>query len=137
MRWTGASPVTFSGVQVPPRDQLRADLGAFDEVRTKVVGGVLAVMFASPEKIQDRNWMAEQFTQVALLTGQFDDAGDPSIGVAAVEAWVQGNIHPVLNACYALFVHVAEDMRQQHGGEPFSASDAMIQALGYFDGPTG
>ena len=33
----------------------------------------------------------------------------------------------------ALFVHVAEDMRERHGEGEFSASDAMIQALAYFD----
>ena len=120
-------------MQVPPRDELRARLTDFDDIQTKVVGGVLAVMFGSPTKVQDREWMSEQFTQVALLTGQFEEAEHAHEGLDQAREWIQANISPVLNACFALFVHVADDMRQQHGEETFSASDAMIQALGYFD----
>ena len=121
-------------VNVPDRDELRRTLAGFDDVRTKVVGGVLAAMFSSPERVRDREWISEQFTQVALLTGEFEDAGEAHEGVEVARAWIRSHIHEVLNACYALFVHVAEDLRQRHGEAPFSASDAMIQALGYFDG---
>ncbi|MEM8709947.1 MAG: hypothetical protein AAGG01_03265 [Planctomycetota bacterium] len=120
-------------MQVPSRAELRASLAAFDEVQTKVAGGVLAVMFGQPKQVQDREWMSEQFTQVALLTGQFEEAEHAHEGLDQAQAWIRANISPILNACFALFVHVAEDMRQQHGEGEFSASDAMIQALGYFD----
>ena len=120
-------------MHVPSRDQLRATLAHFDDVQTKAAGGVLAVMFGEPTRVQDREWMAEQFTQVALLTGQFDEVEHAHEGLEIAQRWIQANISPVLNACYALFVHVAEDMHQQHGEGAFSASDAMIRALGYFD----
>ena len=120
-------------VKVPPRDELRQTLQGFDETRTKVVGGVLAAMFAAPDRVRDRDWIVEQFTQVALLTGQFEEAGEAHEGAEAAQDWVRANVDEVLNACYALFVHVADDMRAQHDGGTFSASDAMIQALGYFD----
>ncbi|QDV05267.1 hypothetical protein Poly30_07630 [Planctomycetes bacterium Poly30] len=90
-------------------------------------------MFGEPTRVQDREWMSEQFTQVALLTGQFDEVEHAHEGLEIAQQWIQANISTVLNACYALFVHVADDMRQEHGERPFSASDAMIQALGYFD----
>ncbi len=122
-------------MEVPSRQDLRRDLSTFDEVQTKVAGGMLAVMFASPDRVKDREWMSEQFTQVALLTGQFEEAEHAHEGVEVAQAWIKANITAVLNACFALFVHVAEDMRGRHGSETFSASDAMIQALGYFDGP--
>ena len=121
-------------MEVPSREDLVRDLSTFDEVQTKVAGGVLAVMFASPDRVKDREWMSEQFTQVALLTGQFEEAGHAHEGAEMAQAWIKSNITRILNACFALFVHVAEDMRERHGGGAFSASDAMIQALGYFDG---
>ena len=120
-------------MQVPSRDALRATLREFDEIQTKVIGGVLAVMFGEPTKIQDREWMSEQFTQVALLTGQFEEVEHAHVGLELAQAWIQSNISPLLNACFALFVHTADDMRREHGEGEFSASDAMIQALGYFD----
>lgn len=120
-------------MHVPSRDDLRVTLAQFDEVQTKVAGGVLAVMFGEPARIRDREWMSEQFTQVALLTGQFEDLEHAHEGLEVAQRWIASNIHTVLNPCYALFVHVAEDLRQRHGDETFSASDAMIQALGYFD----
>lgn len=123
-------------MEVPSREDLRRDLSTFDEVQKKAVGGMLAVMFGSPERIKDREWISEQFTQVALLTGQFEGAEHAHEGVLDAQAWIQGNITPVLNACFALFVHVAEDMRGSREGQTFSASDAMIQALGYFDAAT-
>lgn len=129
-------------MEVPSREDLRRDLSTFDEVQKKAAGGMLAVMFASPGRIKDREWMSEQFTQVALLTGQFEEAEHAHEGIVVAQAWIQSNITSVLNACFALFVHVAEDMAgdrsgdrgERRGGQTFSASDAMIQALGYFDG---
>ena len=120
-------------MQVPSRETLRASLADFDETRKKLVGGMLAVMFASPDKIRDREWISEQFTQVALLTGRFEGVEHAHEGVEIAREWISENLTPVMNACYALFVHVADDMRQRHGEASFSASDAMIQALAYFD----
>lgn len=120
-------------MQVPSRAELRSTLSTFDDTQTKVAGGVLAVMFGEPSRVQNREWMSEQFTQVALLTGQFEEVEHAHEGLEIAENWIKANITPLLNACFALFVHVAEDMRQSHGEEAFSASDAMIQALGYFD----
>lgn len=120
-------------MSLPDRDTLRAELAGFDDIDTKVVGGMLAVMFGQPAKIRDREWMSEQFTQVALLTGQFEDSKDAQDGVARAQEWISANIGRILSSCVALFVHVADDMKQRFGEQEFSASDAMIQALGYFD----
>lgn len=123
---------------LPDRDALRAQLTHFDDVERKVVGGMLAVIFAAPDRIRDREWMAEQYTQVALVTGQFEEAEHAHEGFERAREWIRAHIGEHLGACIALFVHVAEDMRRQHGEEGgFSAADAMVQALGYFDGPPG
>ena len=119
-------------MEVPSRDALRQDLAAFDETDKKIVGGVLAVMFESPDKIRDPEWISEQFTQVALLTGQFETVDHAHDGVEAAQAWIRVNLDRILNACFALFVHVAEDMQASHPEGGFAPSDAMVQALGYF-----
>ncbi|MEM9381510.1 MAG: hypothetical protein AAGB93_16265 [Planctomycetota bacterium] len=111
-------------MSLPSRDQLRADLARFDEMQKKVVGGVLAVMFRTPDRVRDREWIVEQFTQVALLTGEFE-------GVEAAQQWVREHIDATLNACYALFLHVADDLRSRDETER-TASEAMLQALNYF-----
>lgn len=116
---------------VPTRDVLRADLARYDETKKKVVGGLLAVMFRSPDRVRDREWIVEQFTQVALLTGQFDHVEHAHEGVEVAQAWVRENIDGVLNACFALFLHVADDLGGEDAGT-VSPSDALIQALTYF-----
>ena len=116
---------------VPTRAELRQELALYDETKKKVVGGLLAVMFRSPDRVREREWIVEQFTQVALLTGQFDAIEHAHEGVEAAQAWIRENVDALLNACFALFVHVAEDLGEGDG-EAVSPSDAMLQALTYF-----
>ncbi len=116
---------------VPTRDVLRAELAQYGETRKKVVGGLLAVMFQSPDRVRDREWIVEQFTQVALLTGQFDHIEHAHDGVEVAQEWIRDNVDALLNACYALFVHVAQDLGDADGGT-VSPSDALLQALTYF-----
>ena len=68
-------------MKIPTRDELRVELAGFDDTRKKVVGGMLALMFQSPEKARDRDGLAEQFTQVSLLTGQFEGVEHAHEGV--------------------------------------------------------
>ncbi len=119
-------------MKIPTRDELRAELAGFDDTRKKVVGGMLALMFQSPEKARDRDWLAEQFTQVSLLTGQFEDIEHAHEGVEVAQGWIRENIDPVLNACFALFVLVAEDVQQDEAAAELTTSDAMLRALSYF-----
>ncbi|MDB2577227.1 hypothetical protein N9Z54_08525 [Planctomycetota bacterium] len=119
-------------MKIPTRDELRAELAGFDETRKKVIGGMLAIMFQSPEKARDRGWLAEQFTQVALLTGQFEAVEHAHEGVEVAQAWIRSNIDPVLNACFALFIIVAEDVQGDEAAKELTTSDAMLRALAYF-----
>ncbi len=125
---------------VPSRDELRCELANLDATQKKLVGGVLAVLFQRPERIRDREWLVEQFTQVVLLAADEGGLGEKLAatqhahqGVDVVQEYVRRNIDRVLNACIALFVHVADDVR---GAEGATATDAMLQALTYFDGHT-
>ncbi|MFT7680472.1 MAG: hypothetical protein ACI8QC_004478 [Planctomycetota bacterium] len=106
------------------RDTLRETLAAFDPIQTKITGGVLAVMFRTPDKVRDREWIAEQFSEVALLATDFDE-------VEAAQEFIRAQISPILNACYALFQNVGEDLAAR-ADEDLGLADAMNQALSYF-----
>lgn len=106
------------------RDALRSRLAALDERQKKIAGGLMAVMFKNSERVRDREWISEQFVQVALLAGEMAD-------VDAVRDYAQQNIGPVLDACYLLFKTVGEDLapRAETG---FTHADAVLAALAYF-----
>jgi hypothetical protein len=124
---------------LPTRDELRRELACLDATQQKLVGGVLAVLFRQPERVRDREWVAEQFTQVTLLAahdgglgGTLHGVEHAHEGVDVVQEYVRRNIDRVLNVCVALFVHVADDVR---GTARATVQGAMLQALTYFDAP--
>ncbi|MEZ6014391.1 MAG: GNAT family N-acetyltransferase [Planctomycetota bacterium] len=128
---------------LPPRAELRRDLARMDPVRQKLVGGVLAVMFTQPERVRDRDWIVEQFTQVTLLAADAGELGADfeaaqraqdggSAALQVVQRFVRDNVDQVLNACFALFLHVADDLRGR-AATSLGAHDQVLQALSYFD----
>ena len=114
------------------RDGLRATLAAFDGRQKKIVGGVIAIMIESPERVREREWIAEQFSQVALLACDFEDVGGVQEGKDRVQEYLRTNIHPILNACYQLFQCVGDDLAGRPG---LSREDAVAHALSYFAEP--
>jgi len=115
-------------MQLPDRADLRQTLAGFDTQQRKIVGGVLAVMFQHPERVREREWISEQFTEVCLLAGEFST-------VEEAQSFVQASIHELLNACYALFACVGEDLSPRTSTEPVSREDAMLRALDYLGAP--
>lgn len=91
-------------------------------------------MIQHPSRVSEREWIAEQFTQVTLLAGDFEDVGSVQEGVAAVQQYVRENIVPVLEACYALFRCVGADMAARADESPTRA-DAVARALEYLASP--
>jgi len=116
------------------REGLRDTLEGFDETQKKIVGGLIAIMIENPDLIRDREWIAEQFTQVTLLAVDVEDAEDesgPEQGMLKVQSYVQENVNLLLNACYLLFQVVGEDLASRVE-EGFSREEAVAHALGYF-----
>ncbi len=109
---------------LPDRSALRATLSRFDDRRTKITGGVLAIMFRNPSQVRDREWISRQFCEVAGLAGEFED-------LEQAQTYIQAEIHPILDACYALFQVVGEDLAPRVA-EGLTTHDAMNQALSYF-----
>ena len=52
-------------------------------------------------------------------------------GGQKIQAYVQDNIDPLLNACYLLFQAVASDLAPRAG--ELTREEALAHALGYFD----
>ena len=109
------------------RETLRATLADFDDLQTKIVGGVLTVMFQNPTRVREREWISEQFCEVAALAANFED-------VEQARAYIQEQINPILSACYALFQVVGEDLAPRVD-EGLTHAQAMDQALSYFVTP--
>jgi hypothetical protein len=113
------------------RESLRDTLEGFDETQKKIVGGLIAIMIENPDQIREREWIAEQFTQVTLLAVNFEDDLGLEQGMWKVQEYVRENVNPLLNACYLLFQVVGEDLAPRVD-EGFSREDAVAHALGYF-----
>jgi len=87
-------------------------------------------MIQNPSRVHEREWIAEQFTQVALLTGDFADVGSVQAGVARMQRYVRESVGPILEASYALFRCVGADMAARTGAPP-TRPDAVARALRY------
>jgi hypothetical protein len=112
------------------REALRATLTRLDERQRKIVGGVIAIMVENPERVREREWIAEQFTQVALLACGFEDVAGAQQGGELLQAYVQENVGPLLNACYELFQVVGDDLAPRLSAG-LSRQDAVAHALSY------
>jgi len=123
-------------MKTPDPEHVRRTLAAFDERQRKIVGGLIAVMIRRSERVREREWICEQFTQLALLTAEEDDTASPDARAAALGRYVRANIDDVLNASYELFLRVAADMAARAHEDP-SHADAVAQALTYFGGEVG
>ena len=120
--------------EAPDRDALRATLADFDDRQRKIVGGMIAVMIENPHRVREREWISEQFTHVTLLASGFEDVASVQAGMDQVQAYVRTNVTPLLNACFLLFLCVAEDMEGRE--DEATTEEAVIQALRYFPGGT-
>ena len=62
----------------PSPESVRETLRALPDLDRKVVGGLLFLMIAEPERIRDQEWLSERFVRVAVVAHGFDaEAADP------------------------------------------------------------
>lgn len=113
-----------------PRAALRATLRGFDERQRKIVGGLIAVMIEHPERVKEREWISEQFTQVTLLAAEFEDVGSVQEGVERLQTYARENIDALLGASYQLFQLAAEELVPRLA-EGVTREQALAHALGY------
>jgi hypothetical protein len=113
-----------------PRNDLRATLADLDDRQRKIVGGLIAVMIENPERVKEREWITEQFTQITLIAAEFEDVGSVQEGVERVQTYVRANADELLATSYQLFQLVAEDLAPRVA-EGISRTEAVAHALGY------
>jgi hypothetical protein len=113
----------------PTPDAVRAALAGFDARHQKIVAGLLFVMMRAPERVREREWMAEQLTRVTLLAGELE-ADTPADGVAAVQAFLRSHATELLDAALLLFQRVALDLAPR-AAAGFTVEEALCVGLGY------
>ncbi|MDA1267024.1 MAG: hypothetical protein O2816_18240 [Planctomycetota bacterium] len=116
-------------MDAPTTEDVRSSLEPLDLLQQKIVAGLFTVMIQNPQQVKDREWMAEQVTQMTLLAGEFA-ADTPQDGVGAVQTYLQDHAARCLSAALLLFQRVGIDMapRAEAG---FSLDDALEQGLTY------
>lgn len=121
----------------PSPDEVRAALAGFDDRGQKIVIGLLSVMINDPERVRDREWVAERLTELTLLAGGFEDE-DPQASVRAIEAFLQEQSEGLVRAALLLFQRVGLDLapRASEGGG-FSFEDAVQCGLAYMPAARG
>lgn len=130
--WFGWCCQPFSGIvpgmqRVPTQDEVRQQIGPLDELDRKVLGGMVALWMADPRRLRDREWVAQQFVQVAVVAHGFQGEGDAasSDDVERVRLYANLRMAPILDVALSLFVRVAEDLRGTQGATIEQARDLV------------
>jgi hypothetical protein len=103
--------------RVPTQDEVRQQIQPLDELDRKVLGGMVALLMSEPKRLRDREWVAQQFVQVAVVAHGFAGEGDDAStdDVERVRLYANLRMSVILDATLALFVRVAEDLRGSQG----------------------
>ena len=120
-------------MQGPSPDEVRTALGELDDHQQKIVIGLLSVMVNDPQRVREREWVAERLTELALLTGEFE-ADTPQDGVRAVEAYLREHSERLLRAALLLFQRVGLDLAPRARAGGFTFEDAVQRGLIYMPG---
>jgi len=116
-------------MSAPSPEEVRAALAPLDGRDQKIVAGLLGVMMQNPARVRDREWMARQLTELAVLAGGFE-AASPDEGVRVVQAFLRDSAARLLEAALLLFQRVSLDMAPR-ATQGFTFQDALRQGLGY------
>lgn len=119
----------------PSRPELVAALAQLDPIGRKIVGGLVTVMIQSPERVKEREWLAEQLTQVVLLARQeeLEALTDAGVGVSIVETLLRESGSQWMDAALRIFAATAEDLAPRVE-EGLTRDQALVHALGFLMG---
>jgi len=115
--------------RVPSADDVRALVRPLDQLDRKVLGGLLALLMTEPARIRDREWVAQQFVQLAVVAHGFDGGEDAvsSDDVELVQLYAERRMPAILPAMFALFVRVADDLRARGGAFALDDAQALMR----------
>ena len=112
----------------PSEEQVRQTLARLEPRQQKIVCGMLVVMIKNPTRVQDREWVTEQLTEITLLTCEVDDTEDVSVQI--IQDFLHNNTSELLNSAFLLFQRVAIEL-EPLADDGFSFEEAMQRALAY------
>lgn len=117
------------GMDSPTPDEVRRALAHLDARGQKIVIGLLALMMRNPQGVREREWTAEQLSQVTLLAGGFE-ADSPQAAVQGVRDFLQAHGQGLLGAALFLFQRLALDLAPR-AAAGFTLEEALGCALEY------
>jgi hypothetical protein len=116
-------------MDAPTPDEVRHTLAPFDARHQKIVAGLLAVMMRQPQRVREREWMAEQLIEVTLFAGEFE-ADSPEAGVRVVQDFLHAHAEELMSASLLLFQRVALDLAPR-AAAGFGFEEALRCGLEY------
>jgi len=117
-------------MNAPTPEEVRTLLAPFDTRQQKIVAGMLTVMMKNPQRVKEREWIAEQLTELTLLAGDFE-VDSASEGVAAIHEYLRANTDRLLEAAFLLFQRVGLDL-QARASSGFTFEEALQVGMSYF-----
>jgi hypothetical protein len=113
--------------RVPTQDEVRQQIQPLDALDRKVLGGMVALWMAEPQRVRDREWVAQQFVQVAVVAHGFQGEGDgaSSDDVERVRLYANLRMAAILDIALQLLVRVAEDLRGTQGATMAAAHECL------------
>jgi|GEM_PF-1440785 len=113
----------------PTPDDTRAALAQLDARGRKIAIGVFTFMVQEPQRVRDREWMAQKLTEITLLAGGYD-ADSPADTIQAVQDELRENAPRLLAAALTLFQRVGLDLADR-AAAGFTFEDALGAAVAY------
>lgn len=112
----------------PTPSEVRALISPLDELDRKVLGGIVALMMASPGNVRDPEWLSEQFVNTAVVAHGFEgDAEASTEDVQAIQDYARARMPDITLAAASLFVRIAEDLRESGSPLTLEAAKAVLQ----------
>jgi hypothetical protein len=99
-------------MDVPEPDDVRAALAVLDARQRAVVGGLVAVLIQHPERVRDREWVAEQLTLLTLMVRE-GDADDPAAAVERTREYLALHARHLVEVSYRLYGRLGLDLAEE------------------------
>lgn len=110
-------------------EDVRQRLSRLDGRDQKIVAGLLGVMMQNAARVRDREWVAQQLTEMTILAGDFE-ADNPAAGVQVVQDFLRQNAARLIEASFLLFQRVSLDLAPR-AAEGFTFDEALRCGLSY------
>lgn len=110
---------------------VRSALSALDARQRKIVIGLVAILIQNPRRVQEREWVSEELSRVALLSlGEEVESGPQA--VEDLQAYLKANGPLLLRSALQLFQRAGLDL-QAEAASGFTFERAMEVVVSYLE----